>query len=80
MCGCSHFCYTRTGTFYGLSVGTRIDVDDSIAITPNKILHLSLSKELYQSLGLDGHVSTFARKHHQKYSKCGLPKLYNSFV
>lgn len=71
MCGCTHNCFSEhAGTFYGLSIGTRIDVDDSIAITPNKVLHLSVSKELYQSLGLEGHVSAFARKHHQKYSKC----------
>lgn len=61
---------TESGSFYGMTVDTRIDVDDCVAITPCKHLYLSLNKEVFQSLGLDGNVSFHSRKSQDRYSKC----------
>lgn len=57
------------GELYALSLDTRIDSDDCVAITPCGKLHLSLNKETYQCLGLDGKLSYFSRKHQDRYGK-----------
>lgn len=57
------------GSLYGITNETRIDVDDCVAITPCKHLYLSLNKEIFQSLGLEGNVSFHSRKSQDRYSK-----------
>lgn len=57
------------GQFYGLSVNTRIDVDDCVGLTPAGILHLSVTKDIYHYLGLEGKLSAFANKHPNRYCK-----------
>lgn len=57
------------GSFYALSFRTRLDTDDCVAVTPIGTLVLHLNKETYQTLGLDGRVSEFARKRNSKYGK-----------
>lgn len=57
------------GTLTLLSVNRNIDCDDCIAITPSKNLILSLTKETYQSLGLEGVVSHFCANNKYKYRK-----------
>ncbi|XP_047108216.1 ribonuclease P protein subunit p40-like isoform X3 [Schistocerca piceifrons] len=53
--------FVRRGELTLLSDNTRIDVDDSIAVTPNGLLILSLNKGTYQQLGLEGRRSFFQR-------------------
>ncbi|XP_049801519.1 ribonuclease P protein subunit p40-like isoform X4 [Schistocerca nitens] len=53
--------FVRRGELTLLSDNTRIDVDDSIAVTPNGLLILSLNKGTYQQLGLEGRLSFFQR-------------------
>ncbi|XP_049950542.1 ribonuclease P protein subunit p40-like isoform X2 [Schistocerca serialis cubense] len=53
--------FVRRGELTLLSHNTRIDVDDSIAVTPNGLLILSLNKGTYQQLGLEGRQSFFQR-------------------
>lgn len=52
-----------------LSINTRIDCDNCICITPGGHLILNINKETFQSLGLEGKVSYFARKNKDRYSK-----------
>lgn len=52
-----------------LTIENRIDVDNSIAITPTGHLILSLLKEDYQKLGLEGKVSFFDQRVHTRYGK-----------
>lgn len=58
-----------SGSLYGITVNARIDVDDCVAVTPCGHLYLSLNKEIFQSLGLDGNVSFHSRKNQNRYSK-----------
>lgn len=57
------------GQFYGSSVDTRIDVDNCIGITPEGIFHLSVTKDTYHRLGIEGKLSSFAKKHRNRYCK-----------
>lgn len=59
--------FVKRGTFYAVSFRTRLDTDDCVAVTPGGVLVLHLNKETYQSLGLEGRVSQFARKRNSKY-------------
>lgn len=59
----------QIGNFYGLSINTRNDADDCVAITPNGILYLSITKEVFHQLGLEGKLSNFANKHSDRYGK-----------
>uniref|UniRef100_A0A3Q0R3D1 Ribonuclease P/MRP 40 subunit n=1 Tax=Amphilophus citrinellus TaxID=61819 RepID=A0A3Q0R3D1_AMPCI len=47
------------GAVYGLSYRTRIDEDNSIALTPNGHLTLSLDKDSFELLGFEGKPSRF---------------------
>lgn len=58
-----------TGRFYALSINTRIDVDDCIGISSDGILHLSVTKDIYHYLGLEGKLSKTAKKYSNRYSK-----------
>uniref|UniRef100_A0A1Q3FCQ3 Putative ribonuclease p protein subunit p40 n=1 Tax=Culex tarsalis TaxID=7177 RepID=A0A1Q3FCQ3_CULTA len=59
--------FVKQGTFYAVSFRTRLDTDDCVAVTPAGILVLHLNKETYQTLGLEGRISQFARKRNSKY-------------
>lgn len=58
-----------TGNLYVLSIDSRIDCDNCAAITPSGQLILSLNKDKYQSLGLEGQVSHFHKRTQEKYSE-----------
>lgn len=60
---------SATGTLYGLSVQTKTDTDDCVAITPNGILYLSLTRDIYHQLGLVGRISQFSNKHLDRYGE-----------
>ncbi|KAJ8961227.1 hypothetical protein NQ318_008910, partial [Aromia moschata] len=59
--------FVKTGTLTLLSVNTRIDCDNCIGITPTGYLILSVDKDTYQSLGLEGRVSHFTAKIKNRY-------------
>lgn len=61
------FCFS--GQFYGISANTRIDVDNCVCITPTGICYLSVNKDTYHRLGIEGKVSSFAKKHRNRYGK-----------
>lgn len=46
-----------------------MDTDDCVAVVPPGTLVLHLNKETFQSLGLEGQVSEFARKRNSKYGE-----------
>ncbi|XP_076181767.1 ribonuclease P protein subunit p40 [Ptiloglossa arizonensis] len=59
--------FVKKGELSLLTIENRIDVDNSIAITPTGHLILSLLKEDYQKLGLEGKVSFFDQRVHTRY-------------
>ncbi|XP_055533844.1 ribonuclease P protein subunit p40-like isoform X2 [Wyeomyia smithii] len=59
--------FVKRGSFYAVSFQTQLDTDDCVAVTPTGILILHLNKETYQSLGLEGKISQYARKRNSKY-------------
>lgn len=52
-----------------LTIGNKIDLQNSICVTPTGYLLLSLVTEDYQGLGLEGKASSFACKPHTRYGK-----------
>lgn len=60
--------FIKQGKFYAVSFRTRLDTDDCVAVVPPGTLVLHLNKETFQSLGLEGQVSEFARKRNSKYA------------
>ncbi|XP_055303662.1 ribonuclease P protein subunit p40 isoform X2 [Sitodiplosis mosellana] len=60
--------FVKQGQFYGLSVDTRIDVDNCFGITPEGIFYLSITKDTYHRLGIQGKPSPFAKIHRNRYS------------
>ncbi|KAJ8943222.1 hypothetical protein NQ314_009795, partial [Rhamnusium bicolor] len=61
--------FVKSGRLTLLSINTRIDCDSCIGIIPTGQLVLSVNKETYESLGLEGKVSHFTAKSRNKYSK-----------
>lgn len=61
------------GELNALSIGTRIDVDECACVTPTGILVLSLSREIYQKLGIEGSPWSKSAVHLDRY---GEYKLY----
>ncbi|KXJ69691.1 hypothetical protein RP20_CCG026130 [Aedes albopictus] len=59
--------FVKQGKFYAVSFRTRLDTDDCVAIVHPGTLVLHLNKVTFQSLGLEGQVSEFARKRGSKY-------------
>lgn len=53
-----------------LTIETKIDLQNSICVTPTGYLLLSLVTEDYQALGLEGKASSFDCKPHTRYGKC----------
>lgn len=60
--------FVKLGKFYAVSFRTRLDTDDCVAVAPPGTLLLHLNKETFQTLGLEGQVSEFARKRNSKYA------------
>lgn len=60
-----------SGSFSGLSVDTRIDIDECAAVSPgpDAQLVLSLGKDVFQTLGFEGKVSDFTQKSRDRYSE-----------
>ncbi|CAK9802732.1 Ribonuclease P protein subunit p40 [Anthophora quadrimaculata] len=58
--------FVKKGELTLLSIGNKIDLNNSVAITPSGHLILSLLTEDYQKLGLEGKVSFFDRKVHTR--------------
>jgi hypothetical protein len=52
-----------------LSDGTNIDTDDCVALIPSGHLVLSLNRQTYQELGLEGKPSFFSRSKPNRYGK-----------
>lgn len=61
--------FVKTGELTLLTIGNKIDVDNSVAVTPTGKLILSLLTEDYQKLGLQGTLSFFDRKVCTRYGK-----------
>ncbi|XP_043259735.1 ribonuclease P protein subunit p40-like isoform X1 [Colletes gigas] len=59
--------FVKKGELNLLTVDNKINVDNSVAITPSGHLILSLLTEDFQTLGLEGTVSFFDRKVHTRY-------------
>ncbi|GAB6033580.1 Ribonuclease P protein subunit p40 [Chamberlinius hualienensis] len=59
--------FVKTGKIYFLSWGTRIDVDDCVALLPSGKLVLSLTKDTFEELGLEGRKSRFEPKKSRKF-------------
>ncbi|XP_075212464.1 ribonuclease P protein subunit p40-like isoform X3 [Lycorma delicatula] len=46
--------FVNAGELSALSVGTRIDIDECACVAPNGVLVLSVAREIYQKLGIEG--------------------------
>ncbi|XP_040001919.1 ribonuclease P protein subunit p40 [Xiphias gladius] len=55
------------GGVYGLSYGTRVDEDNCVALMPNGRLCLSLDKDSFQVLGVEGKPSRFNHRTNSRY-------------
>ncbi|XP_071346660.1 ribonuclease P protein subunit p40 [Trachinotus anak] len=64
-----HFLETAVyqGSVYGLSYRTRIDEDNCVALMPNGRLCLSLDKDSFQVLGVEGKSSRFNHRTNSRY-------------
>lgn len=52
-----------------LTIENKIDLQNSICVTPTGYLVLSLLADDYETLGLEGKPSAFSHKPHTRYSK-----------
>ncbi|XP_069469551.1 ribonuclease P protein subunit p40 isoform X2 [Ambystoma mexicanum] len=59
--------FIKKGSFYALSYNTKIDQDNSVALLPTGKLILSVDKDTYEELGLDGTRSHYAGKNPMRY-------------
>uniref|UniRef100_A0A3Q3K6B4 Uncharacterized protein n=1 Tax=Monopterus albus TaxID=43700 RepID=A0A3Q3K6B4_MONAL len=64
-----HFLETSVyqGSVYGLSYRTRIDEDNCVALTPDGRLFLSLDKDSFQVLGVEGKPSRFNHRTNSRF-------------
>lgn len=58
-----------TGKLTALSVNNRIDCDDCVLFTPEGVLVLSLLRDTYLRLGVEGKVSRYHGKTKARYGK-----------
>ncbi|XP_034039511.1 ribonuclease P protein subunit p40 [Thalassophryne amazonica] len=67
-----HFLKTAVyqGSVYGLSYGCRLDEDNCVALLPHGGLVLSLDKDSFELLGLEGKRSQFSRRTSSRYVVC----------
>ncbi|XP_018324573.1 ribonuclease P protein subunit p40-like isoform X3 [Agrilus planipennis] len=59
--------FVKKGNLTILNTGVQIDCDNCICVTPSGQLILSLIKETYQSLGIEGKLSHFSQKNKNRY-------------
>ncbi|XP_014663671.1 PREDICTED: ribonuclease P protein subunit p40-like [Priapulus caudatus] len=59
--------FVRNGAFYAVSLNTRIDVANSVAVLPTGKLVLSVDKDMYETLGLEGRRSIFSQTRERKF-------------
>ncbi|KAL2097400.1 hypothetical protein ACEWY4_006607 [Coilia grayii] len=57
----------KNGHFYALSYNTRIDEDNTIAFLPSGHLIMSVNKDTYEQLGLEGKPSQYTHRKVQRY-------------
>nr|CAH7762137.1 unnamed protein product [Callosobruchus chinensis] len=76
--------FIRSGKLTLLSINTRIDCDNCVAITPAGLLVLTVDKDTYNSLGLEGNASHHLANTKSRYSKYSMPSIFftifDSFV
>ncbi|XP_066580407.1 ribonuclease P protein subunit p40 [Amia ocellicauda] len=60
--------HVKKGSLYALSYRTRIDQDNTIALLPTGTLVLSVDKDTYEALGLEGQKSQY--NHKMRYVIC----------
>ncbi|XP_051872386.1 ribonuclease P protein subunit p40 isoform X2 [Pristis pectinata] len=65
--------YVKKGNFYALSYNSRIDQDNTVALLPTGKLILSVDKDTYEELGLEGQPSKYSHRTVMRYSR----KRYN---
>ncbi|XP_057190277.1 ribonuclease P protein subunit p40 [Triplophysa rosa] len=63
----SHETVVQKGTVYAVSYNTKIDEDNSIALLPSGQLVLSLNKDAYEQLGLEGRPSLYNHRKAMRY-------------
>ncbi|KAF7283445.1 hypothetical protein GWI33_000530 [Rhynchophorus ferrugineus] len=66
--------FVRQGSFTALSIGTRIDCDNCVAVTPTGLLILVLNKATYQSFGLEGSVSFYTQRNKDRYNNAKIQR------
>ncbi|RMC16105.1 hypothetical protein DUI87_08314 [Hirundo rustica rustica] len=59
--------FVKKGSCYALTYKTRIDQDNTAALLPNGKLILSVDKDTYEELGLQGHPSRYSGKKVMRY-------------
>ncbi|XP_069586815.1 ribonuclease P protein subunit p40 [Ranitomeya imitator] len=59
--------FIKKGLFYALSYNTRIDQDNVAAVLPTGKLIISVNKDTYEELGLQGKPSLYSGKHAMRY-------------
>ncbi|XP_011705851.1 PREDICTED: ribonuclease P protein subunit p40-like isoform X2 [Wasmannia auropunctata] len=59
--------FVKKGEINLLTIGNKIDLQNSICVTPTGCLILSLLTDDYQALGLEGSPSAFGHKPHTRY-------------
>ncbi|KAM8967503.1 ribonuclease P protein subunit p40 [Pelodytes ibericus] len=59
--------FVKKGSFYALSYHTRIDQDNTAALLPAGKLLLSVDKDTYEELGLQGKPSLYSGKNAMRY-------------
>ncbi|KAM4705825.1 ribonuclease P protein subunit p40 [Rhinophrynus dorsalis] len=60
--------FVKKGSFYALSYRTRIDQDNSVALLPTGKLIISVDKDTYEELGLQGKPSLYSGKNAMRYT------------
>lgn len=58
--------HIRTGSFYAISHSTKVDSENTFVLLPTGKLILSVDKDTYEHLGLEGKPSSFHKK--RRYS------------
>ncbi|XP_062926099.1 ribonuclease P protein subunit p40 [Mobula hypostoma] len=59
--------YVKKGNLYALSYNTRIDQDNTVALLPTGKLILSIDKDTYEELGLEGQPSKYSHRTVMRY-------------
>ncbi|KAG9347714.1 hypothetical protein JZ751_003727 [Albula glossodonta] len=57
----------KKGSLYALSYRTRIDQDNTFALLPSGQVILSVDKDTYENLGLDGKISQYIHRQPMRY-------------